>query len=126
MAKDKEEFLRRKKGIRNEADMTAQRLVNVYRQLSVLGENALERYNKELLEKHVETLLSINAINVVPGNKSAGAVPFDDNEYTMHTATSNHKHMLVWLAGGASLHQGQIAFFFSFFFSCLRKSLLSV
>ena len=46
---DKEEFLRQKKGIRNEADMTAQQLVNIYRQLAVLGEGATKRYNEQLL-----------------------------------------------------------------------------
>ena len=43
MSNDKEEFLRQKKGIRNEADMTAQQLVNIYRQLAVLGEGATKR-----------------------------------------------------------------------------------
>ena len=56
--KDKEEFLRRKKGVRNQADVVAQQLINIYRQLSILGEGATERYNKQLLEQVNPDVLS--------------------------------------------------------------------
>ena len=65
MVKDKEEFLRRKKGIRNEADVMAQQLINIYRQLSVLGEGAEERYKEQLLrEVNADVLASFR---VIPG-----------------------------------------------------------
>ena len=51
MLKDKEEFLRRKKGVRNDADVVAQQVINIYRQLSVLGSEATQRYNEQLLQQ---------------------------------------------------------------------------
>lgn len=67
MSNDKEEFLRRKKGIRNEADMTAQQLINIYRQLAVLGEGATKRYNEQLLRQVNPDVLS--SFKTIPGGE---------------------------------------------------------
>lgn len=67
MLKDKEEFLRQKKGIRNEADETAQQLINIYRQLSVLGDEAADRYNKQLLSKVNADVLA--SFKTIPGGE---------------------------------------------------------
>lgn len=67
MANDKEEFLRRKKGIRNEADITAQQLINIYRQLSFLGEGATQRYNAQLLRQINPDVMA--SFKTIPGGE---------------------------------------------------------
>lgn len=59
----REEFIRRKKDARSEVDMTAQQLTNIYRQLNILGEDAAERFNQQLLrEANPEVLASLKTI----------------------------------------------------------------
>ena len=67
MQNDKEEFLRRRKGVRNEADMTAQQLINIYRQLGVLGEDATARYNEQLLRQVNADILT--SFKTIPGGE---------------------------------------------------------
>jgi len=59
----REEFIRRKKDARSEVDMTAQQLTNIYRQLHILGEDAAEKFNQQLLrEANPEVLASLKTI----------------------------------------------------------------
>lgn len=61
--KRKEVFIRKKKGIRSEADILAQRLINIYRQLGVLGADATEKYNQMLLKEVTpEVMVSFRSI----------------------------------------------------------------
>lgn len=65
--KRKEDFLRRKKGVRNEADMVAQQLVNIYRQLSILGDDATQKYNQQLIRQANPEVLS--SLRTIPGGE---------------------------------------------------------
>ena len=59
----REEFIRRKKDARSEVDMIAQQLTNIYRQLSILGEEAGEKFNQQLLRQvNPEVLASLKTI----------------------------------------------------------------
>ena len=59
----REEFIRRKKNAHSEADTIAQQLTNIYRQLSVLGEDASELFNKQLLgQANPDVLASLKSI----------------------------------------------------------------
>lgn len=63
----REEFIRRKKDARSEVDSTAQQLTNIYRQLSVLGEEAGEQFNKQLLQKATPEVLA--SLKTIPGGE---------------------------------------------------------
>lgn len=65
--KRKEEFLKRKKGLRSEADITAQQLTNIYRQLAILGDNATQRYNQQLIKEVNPEVLT--ALRTIPGGE---------------------------------------------------------
>lgn len=65
--KRKEEFLKRKKGLRSEADITAQQLTNIYRQLAILGDNATQRYNQQLIKDVNPEVLT--ALRTIPGGE---------------------------------------------------------
>ena len=65
--KRKEEFIKRKKGIRTQADITAQQLTNIYRQLAVLGDEATERYNQQLIRDVNPDVLA--ALRTIPGGE---------------------------------------------------------
>ena len=70
--KRKEVFIRKKKGIRSEADVLAQRLINIYRQLGVLGADATEKYNQMLLKEVTpEVMVSFRSI---PGGEESARV----------------------------------------------------
>ncbi|MBO5997740.1 MAG: hypothetical protein J6P93_04365 [Alphaproteobacteria bacterium] len=63
----KEEFLRRKKEAFSDIDMAAQQLTNIYRQLSVLGDEATERFNQQLLRDANPEVLA--ALKTIPGGE---------------------------------------------------------
>ena len=65
--KRKEEFIKRKKGLRTQADITAQQLTNIYRQLIVLGDEATERYNQQLIREVNPDVLA--ALRTIPGGE---------------------------------------------------------
>ena len=65
--KRKEEFIKRKKGLRSEADITAQQLTNIYRQLAVLGDEATQRYNQQLIREVNPDVLM--ALRTIPGGE---------------------------------------------------------
>ena len=65
--KRKEEFIKRKKGARTQADVTAQQLTNIYRQLVVLGDEATERYNQQLIREVNPDVLA--ALRTIPGGE---------------------------------------------------------
>lgn len=65
--KRKEEFIKRKKGARTQADITAQQLTNIYRQLVVLGDDATERYNQQLIREVNPDVLA--ALRTIPGGE---------------------------------------------------------
>ena len=63
----KKEFLKRKQSSNEEAESTAQRLINIYRQLSVLGPEANQQYNAMLLKD--ATLEVQIALKNIPGGE---------------------------------------------------------
>ncbi len=63
----KKEFLKRKKSSNEEAESTAQRLINIYRQLYTLGPEANQRYNAMLLKD--ATLEVQIALKNIPGGE---------------------------------------------------------
>ncbi len=65
--KRKEEFIRRRKGMRSEADMMAQQLTNIYRQLSVLGDDATAAFNQQLIRDVNPDVLA--SLKTVPGGE---------------------------------------------------------
>ena len=65
--KRKEEFIKRKKGLRTQADITAQQLTNIYRQLIVLGDEATEHYNQQLIREVNPDVLA--ALRTIPGGE---------------------------------------------------------
>lgn len=63
----KKEFLKRKQSSNEEAEATAQRLINIYRQLSILGPEANQQYNAMLLKD--ATLEVQIALKNIPGGE---------------------------------------------------------
>ena len=63
----REEFIRRKKDARSEVDMIAQQLTNIYRQLPVLGEEAGEKFNQQLLRQANPEVLA--CLKTIPGGE---------------------------------------------------------
>lgn len=63
----KKEFLKRKQSSNEEAESTAQRLINIYRQLSALGPEANQQYNAMLLKD--ATLEVQIALKNIPGGE---------------------------------------------------------
>lgn len=63
----KKEFLKRKQSSNEEAESTAQRLINIYRQLSTLGPEANQQYNAMLLKD--ATLEVQIALKNIPGGE---------------------------------------------------------
>ncbi|MBP5534795.1 MAG: hypothetical protein J6Y03_04745 [Alphaproteobacteria bacterium] len=63
----RDEFIRRKKEARSEIDTIAQQLTNVYRQLSVLGEEAGEHFNQQLIRQASPEVLA--ALKTIPGGE---------------------------------------------------------
>ena len=63
--KGKEEFLKQKKEQRSQTDLTAQQLINIYRQLNVLGGGATQKYNQQLIREVNPDVLS--ALHSIPG-----------------------------------------------------------
>ena len=63
--KGKEEFLKQKKEQRSQTDLMAQQLINIYRQLNVLGGEATQKYNQQLIREASPDVLS--ALHLIPG-----------------------------------------------------------
>jgi len=63
--KGKEEFLKQKKEQRSQTDLMAQQLINIYRQLNVLGGEATQKYNQQLIREASPDVLS--ALHSIPG-----------------------------------------------------------
>ncbi len=83
--KGKEEFIRRQKGVRSEADIAAQQLINIYRQLSVLGEEATQKYNQQLIRQiNPEVVASLKTI---PGGEEV----HDYYNFLAHTDVQGNK-----------------------------------
>ena len=63
--KGKDEFLKQKKEQRSQTDLTAQQLVNIYRQLNILGGEATQKYNQQLIREANSDVLA--ALHSIPG-----------------------------------------------------------
>jgi hypothetical protein len=79
----KEDFIQKNKGLRSETDTKAQQLINIYRQLSVLGDEATLRYNEKLLKEADPTIL--NAMHYIPGGDEVR----DYYHFLTHTDNEN-------------------------------------
>ena len=77
----REEFIHRKKDAKSEVDTIAQQLTNVYRQLSVLGEEAGEHFNQLLIKQATTEVLA--SLKTIPGGEEVR----EYYEFLTHTDT---------------------------------------
>lgn len=74
----------------DEPSVVAQRLINIYHQLAVLGEDAVKKYNKMVLEKGVPAVLI--ALSTMPSGKEVREyIDFLQNKTTENQEKDNKK-----------------------------------